>query len=57
MNILAYVVFAILFFGSWLLFGYAFVMPYPLNFGMFLGGILLASASLMIPFHVLGKLD
>jgi hypothetical protein len=57
MNILAYVVFAILFFGAWLLFGYAFVMPYPLNLGMFLGGILLASASLMIPFHVLGKLD
>ena len=57
MNILAYVVFAILFFGSWLLFGYAFQMPYPLNLGMFLGGILLASASLMIPFHVLGKLD
>ena len=57
MNILAYVVFAVLFFGSWLLFGYAFVMPYPLNLGMFLGGIMLASASLMIPFHVLGKLD
>ena len=57
MNILAYVVFAVLFFGAWLLFGYAFVAPYPLNFGMFLGGILLASASLMIPFHVLGKLD
>ncbi len=57
MNILAYVVFAILFFGSWLLFGYAFQVPYPLNFALFLGGILVASASLAIPFHVLGKLD
>lgn len=57
MNILAYVVFAILFFGAWLLFGYAFTVVYPFNLGMFLGGILLASASLMIPFHVLGKLD
>jgi len=57
MNILAYVVFAILFFGSWLLFGYAFELPSPLNLGVFLAGILVASASLMIPFHVLGKLD
>ncbi len=57
MNILAYVVFAILFFGSWLLLGYAFVMPYPVNLGMFLAGIFVGGGSLVIPFHVLGKLD
>jgi hypothetical protein len=57
MNILAYVVSAILFFGSWLLLGYSFVLPSPLNLGMFLAGILVASVALMIPFHVLGKLD
>lgn len=57
MNILAYVVFAILFFGSWLMLGYAFELPSPLNLVVFLGGILVASASLMIPFHLLGKLD
>jgi ABC-type Na+ efflux pump permease subunit len=57
MNILAYVIFAVLFFGSWLLFGYAFQMPYPLNFGMFAAGLLVACGSLAIPFHLLGRLD
>lgn len=57
MNILAYVIFAVLFFGSWLLFGYAFQMPYPVNFGMFAAGLLVACGSLAIPFHLLGKLD
>ncbi|MBN9607477.1 MAG: hypothetical protein J0G30_12785 [Actinomycetales bacterium] len=56
MNVFAFVVSAILFLGSFLLFGYAFAVGGGvLAITMFIGGVLAVSASLAIPFHILGR--
>lgn len=57
MKIVLFVVAAVLFVGSFLMFGYADQLPDPLNFIVFLGGILVASIALMIPFHLADKFD
>lgn len=56
MNVVVFVISSILFVGSFLLFGYAFAVGGGLPaIGMFAAGVLAVSASLAIPFHLLGR--
>ncbi|WBU39088.1 hypothetical protein [Homoserinibacter sp. YIM 151385] len=57
MKVAAFVIAMILFVGALLLFGYAIDAAAPLQFLMFGGGIIAVSLSLVIPFHLLEKLD
>lgn len=57
MNVILFVFCSILFVGSFLLFGFAFEFPAPIDQIMFVGGILGVSASFAIPFHLLTRTD
>lgn len=57
MKLFVFLVCLVLFVGSFLLFGYAFAVPEPLNVILFASGIAAVSASLMIPFHLVEKFD
>jgi hypothetical protein len=57
MKIFAFLVCLGLFVGSFVLFGYAFVVDGPFNTLLFSAGLLAVAASLMIPFHLLEKFD
>jgi hypothetical protein len=56
-NVILFVFCSILFVGSFLLFGFAFEFPAPIDQIMFVGGILGVSASFAIPFHLLTRTD
>jgi hypothetical protein len=57
MNIVAFVVAFALFVGGILLMGYSFEPGLALPGVMFIGGILMITLSLVIPVHVLKRLD
>ena len=62
MKIFAFLVCLGLFVGSFVLFGYAFAVDGEILFvhnstWLFFGGLLAVAASLMIPFHLLERLD
>lgn len=57
MKMFAFLVSVVLFVGSFILFGYGVAIGETLGAWMFAGGIVAVSASLMIPFHLLEKLD
>ncbi len=57
MKVFAFLVSLALFLGGFALFGYAFTFGEDLHAVAFFGGILAVSASLMIPFHLLERLD
>ena len=57
MKVFAFLVALAFFVGSFLLFGYAFAFPEGWMIWGFGAGILAVAASLMIPFHLLERLD
>ncbi len=57
MKVFAFLVSLALFLGGLALFGYAFVFPEGWMGWAFGGGIVAVSLSLMIPFHLLERLD
>lgn len=58
MKLFAFLVALVLFVGSFVLFGYAFSFGESFAaFAMFFAGIVAVSLSLVIPFHVLERLD
>lgn len=57
MKLFAFLVSAVLFVGSFLMFGYGVAIGEAAGAWLFAGGIIAVSASLMIPFHLLETLD
>ncbi|GHF17677.1 hypothetical protein [Pseudolysinimonas yzui] len=57
MKVFAFLVSLALFLGGLALFGYAFTFSEDLHTIGFFGGIVAVSLSLMIPFHLLERLD
>jgi len=57
MHIIAVAVSVLLFVSSFVLFAYAFAVPEEFAALMFFVGILAASLSLAIPFHLMGRRD
>lgn len=57
MKVFAFLVSLALFLGGLALFGYAFTFGPDLHTLVFAGGIAAVSLSLMIPFHLLERLD
>jgi hypothetical protein len=57
MKVFAFLVSLALFLGGLALFGYAFTFGPDLHTLVFVGGIAAVSLSLMIPFHLLERLD
>lgn len=57
MKVFAFLVSLALFLGGLALFGYAFTFSADLHAIGFFGGIVAVSLSLMIPFHLLERLD
>lgn len=57
MKVFAFLVSLALFLGGLALFGYAFTFGEDLHAIVFFGGVLAVSLSLMIPFHLLERLD
>ena len=57
MKVIAFVVSVVLFVASFLMFGYAFALAEPFNLILFFAGIVAVSLSLVIPFHLLERLD
>ncbi|WP_181408456.1 hypothetical protein [Schumannella sp. 10F1B-5-1] len=57
MKVFAFLVCLVLFVGAFFLFGYAFAVPEPYHLVMFAGGLAAIAISLIIPFHLLEKLD
>lgn len=57
MKVFAFLVSIVVFLGGLALFGYAFDMAEYWNIAFFAGGILAVAVALVIPFHVLKRLD
>lgn len=57
MKLFVFLICLILFVGSFLMFGYGVAIGEAAGAVLFAGGIIAASVSLMIPFHLLEKLD
>lgn len=57
MNILAVAISVFLFVSSFVLFAYAYAVPEQFAAALFFTGILSASLSLAIPFHLMGRRD
>lgn len=57
MKVVAFVVSMVIFVGSLLLFGYAFVVGAGWNYVLFGLGLVGISLALVIPFHLLERLD
>ena len=56
MKIIAFLIAMVLFVGGMILMGYAFE-PDVAHFELFVGGIVAITLSLIIPFHILKRLD
>ncbi len=57
MKLFAFLVSVVLFVGSFLMFGYGVAIGEAGGAWLFAGGIIAASVSLMIPFHLLENFD
>ncbi|GAB3404697.1 hypothetical protein GCM10027515_17030 [Schumannella luteola] len=57
MKVFAFVICLALFVGAFFLFGYAFAVPEPFHIVLFASGLVAIAISLIIPFHLLEKLD
>ena len=57
MKVFAFLVSFVLFVGGILMFGYAFAVSPEWHILTFIGGVAVISVSLMIPFHLLERLD
>ncbi len=57
MNVVAFIISGVLFFGSFVMLGYSFELADPYNTILFLGAMAAASIALAIPFHWMKRLD
>ncbi|WP_181408982.1 hypothetical protein [Schumannella soli] len=57
MKVFAFLICLVLFVGAFFLFGYAFDAPEPFHLVIFASGLVAIALSLIIPFHLLEKLD